>query len=173
MSLTKRSVAGNKNYIIIPGKWRIWLVTSRLGTEKSLTFFLQCTIELWWHAHGSRKCMHSNYTQRTFTSIRYEVGREEVIYHNVTSNLTKSLERWTLCYRSCTLAWYWSHCVRCRCTSTHTCKFLHLFQASIVHYRTGLSVGPGSTDTHSPWGGGGGGMHKKPGLSTARGDTGS
>jgi hypothetical protein len=36
MSLTKLSLAGNN--LMIPGK-RVWLVTSRLGTGKSVTFF--------------------------------------------------------------------------------------------------------------------------------------
>ncbi len=41
MSLTKHSMAGN-NLIFTGRPWRVWLVTSRLGTGELLTFVLQC-----------------------------------------------------------------------------------------------------------------------------------
>jgi hypothetical protein len=41
MSLTKLSLAGNN--LIFPRQGEFWLVTSWLGTGKSLTFFLQCS----------------------------------------------------------------------------------------------------------------------------------
>jgi hypothetical protein len=40
MSLTKLSLGGNNKIFSHLGK--VWLVTSRLGMGKSVTFFLQC-----------------------------------------------------------------------------------------------------------------------------------
>jgi hypothetical protein len=44
MSLTKLSLAGNN--LIFPARERVWLVTPRLGTGKSLTFFYSVSIVL-------------------------------------------------------------------------------------------------------------------------------
>jgi hypothetical protein len=44
MIFTKLALGGN--ILIIPRQGEFWLVTSRLGTGKSVTFFLQCILNV-------------------------------------------------------------------------------------------------------------------------------